>query len=137
MGDVTIGQNEKGKCLLATRDIGKGAYICKYEGELLGYGEGLKRFQSYQSELGSYMIDFKLDGTTFWLDATVSYLQSVGRCINHSHKNPNVKGVCKRVNGDPMVYFEAIKAIPRGTEILWDYKDRCCEAQAAFPFLKE
>ena len=131
-----MSQNEKGKCLLATKDIGKGTYICRYEGELLNYKEGLARFESYGAALGSYMIDFKFDGAIYWLDATVSHQQSLGRCINHSSK-ANVKGVSKRVDGNPVIYFKAIKDIKCGSEILWNYREPRKMALEQFPFLKQ
>ena len=120
---------------MAASDLKPGHYICRYEGELLSYRDGLCRYNTYQKGLGSYMIEFRCGERRYWLDATTRHLDRPGRFMNHSIQ-PNCRGRVTLVDGKPAVYFVARQFIISGTELTWDYFETNKETQKHFTFLK-
>ena len=133
IGDVEIGENSKGEGLFATKDITAGSFICRYEGELLSYAEGNRRFDEYPESLGSYLVQFRLNEKQYFVDGTDQ--RSYGRCINHSVR-PNLKGKSKMWNGQAVFYFVASENIKAGSELLWDYGVRDKKTLENFPWLR-
>ena len=60
----------------------------------------------------------------------------LGRLINHSKKNPNVKTTVIEFNKQPHLVFIAIKDIAAGEEILYDYGERKQEIIEGHKWLK-
>ena len=58
-----------------------------------------------------------------------------GRLINHSKENPNTIPKVIDVQGTPGLYFEAMRDISTGEEILYDYNDRRRNAVDQYPWL--
>ena len=78
--------------------------------------EGNQRHEEYMkdSSLGSYMLFVK----DFCIDATVESGR-LGRLLNHSRSAPNL--MAYQLPEDRKVITIAIKDIPAGTQLTWDY----------------
>lgn len=66
-----------------------------------------------------------------------SFGQNMGRLLNHSRKNANVKPQLVVVDGLPYIAFTATRDVAVGEELLFDYGERRPEQLAMFPWLKE
>ena len=60
----------------------------------------------------------------------------LGRLINHSKMNANVKPVVIPENGEPSVYLVAICGIVKDDAILYDYGDDSKLSKLHFPWLR-
>lgn len=58
-----------------------------------------------------------------------------GWSINHSKEAPNTIPKVIEVQGTPSLYFEAMRDISIGEEILYDYNDRRRIAKDQYPWL--
>ena len=117
---------EKGNSVRATKKFGKGHFICEYSGELLSHKEGKARERRYDEEPekhGSYMYFFQYEDIPYCLDCTVDNGR-LGRLLNHSKKNPNIKAHAISVRGRPSLIFKALRDIQPGEELCFDYGDR-------------
>lgn len=85
--------------------------------------------------MGSYILEFKFNERRWAIDATEED-GSVGRLINHSKCNKNIKPVVSIINGQPKVFFVAIRDINRNEELLYDYCDTSRNSKKIFPWLK-
>ncbi len=130
---------EKGRSVFARRDITRGDFICKYDGELLcTYKDLAERHEKYNlSGEGSYILEFKFCEKRWAIDATKDD-NTFGRLINHAKRFKNVKPVVGKLReGTPFVYFVAIKNILKDEEILYDYCDNSTMAKNNFPWLRK
>ncbi|XP_028253208.1 uncharacterized protein LOC114428908 [Parambassis ranga] len=115
----------KGKGVVAAIPFSKGDIICDYHGETITEAEGKKRQQS------GYLFFFKAEGGAgLCIDATAPHcechpeMQTFGRLLNHSRKNPNVAPRRTLVDfpGGPqeVILFVALKTINIGDQLVWD-----------------
>ena len=113
----------KGRGVVATKQFEKGDYIVEYCGELIDYATAMIREEQYSREpaTGCYMYYFKYQNKTFCVDASTDD-GTLGRLINHSFDG-NCQ--CKLIvlEGTPHLYFQALKTINVGEELLYDYGD--------------
>ncbi|WP_130226994.1 SET domain-containing protein [Bradyrhizobium sp. Leo121] len=98
-----VARSETGLGLFATRRIEKGEKIVEYSGSRIPYPSKIQN--RYLMEVSSRT---SIDG---------SVRSNVGRYVNHSCR-PNCRPV---MNTRGRVYFFALRSIPAGEEITFDY----------------
>lgn len=127
----------KGRAVFADKAIAKGDFVVEYKGDLLTYNEAKKREKLYENDMskGSYMFYFKVNDVTYCLDATEEN-NTLGRLINHSKKNYNLKSKTATVNGTPKLFFIASQDIAPGEELLVDYGERRRDVLKENPWLR-
>ena len=128
--------NVKGRCVFAAKTFEKNEFVCEYHGNLVSREKGDELFKKYGEEKGSYLYYFGCDNKEWCIDATCENTGGLGRLINHSRRNPNVRAVAKVFSGIPRLYFVAKKKIEAGNEILYDYGDKSKESVETFDWLK-
>ena len=101
-----------GRGVFAQRRIPKGAQIIEYLGERITPEEGDERYSDDEMEFVHTLL-FNVDEETV-IDGGVR--GNAARFINHSC-DPN----CRSVVEDGRVFIEAVKDIPEGTELTYDY----------------
>ncbi|KAK7918665.1 hypothetical protein WMY93_009949 [Mugilogobius chulae] len=117
---------EKGKVVTAVLPIKAGSPVCDYHGRLLTDAEG-KSLDRHE-----YVFFFKdSEGNRYCVDATDfpcpchPTMETFGRRMNHSRKNPNVKPRVQDLQfpeGEKtVIVFYALRDISPGEELLWDY----------------
>lgn len=108
----------KGRGVKATSSIPIYDFICEYKGTL-------KRAEQIRDGVDeSYCLFFRFDDKNWVIDATAERpAWGLGRLINHSRLRPNIKPKIVAVDGIPHVCFFALRNIPRGKELLYDYGD--------------
>lgn len=100
-----VKRSSAGLGLFAARDIVKGSWIIEYTGERITQDEANCRGGRYLFSLNdAYVIDGKARG-------------NIARYINHACR-PNAEAV---IEDDAHIMIYAIKNIPAGTEITYDY----------------
>ncbi|MBC7791640.1 MAG: SET domain-containing protein-lysine N-methyltransferase [Anaerolineae bacterium] len=103
----------QGRGVFAARPIGKGTRIIEYTGEQIGPDEADRRYDDDAMERHHTFL--------FGIDDDISVDAAVGgnaaRFINHSC-DPN----CEAVIEDDRIFIEAIRNIPPGTELVYDYQ---------------
>ena len=97
----------------ATRRIPKGALIAEYTGERISQDEADRRYP-YDPDEPHHTFLFNLDEDVV-VDAAVG--GNASRFINHSCE-PN----CEAVIEEGRIWIYALKAIPEGGELLYDYQ---------------
>lgn len=102
-----------GRGAFATRRIPKGACIIEYRGERIGQDEADRRYPEDPNQPHHTFL-FTLDEDTV-IDAAVK--GNAARFINHSC-DPN----CEAVIEDGRIWIYALKNIPEGAELLYDYQ---------------
>jgi uncharacterized protein len=101
-----------GRGVFALRDIPKGTRIIEYRGERISPDEGDERYDDDSMEHVHTLL-FNVDEETV-IDGGVR--GNAARFINHSC-DPN----CQSVVEDGRVFIDALKHIPEGTELTYDY----------------
>ena len=117
--------------------------MCEYSGDLITKMEAKKREAKYVAEAAAeghqhvmcYMYFLKHGGTDWSVDATKA--GRIGRLINHSRKQPNLKTKLFVVDDVPRLGLVAIKDIAKGTELMYDYGERDPDTIEAHPWLLE
>ncbi len=102
-----------GKGVFAKRDIPKGTRIVEYLGDRISHKEADDRYEGHDPN-DNHTFLFIVDRRTV-IDGGVS--GNDARFINHS-----CDGNCESEIEKSRVYIEAIKAIPKGTELGYDYQ---------------
>lgn len=102
-----------GRGAFAVRPISKGTRIIEYVGERISPREAERRYDDGKRGL-IHVLLFSVDRKTE-IDAGVGGNEA--RFINHSC-DPN----CEAVLEDKRVYIEAVRDIPAGTELTYDYR---------------
>ena len=102
-----------GKGAFATRRIPKGARIVEYTGERISQEEADRRYP-YDPEVPHHTFLFNLEEDVV-VDA--AHRGNASRFINHSCA-PN----CEAVIEDGRIWIYALKTIPEGTELVYDYR---------------
>jgi len=126
---------DKGKGVVASRDIPKGSFICEYSGDLVDMEKAQCKEVSYALVgAGCYMYYFNWRHKTWCIDATKPTAR-FGRLINHSRKAPNCKTKLIESNGRPHLVFIALKDIHQNDEILYDYGETDKNAIREHPWL--
>ncbi|CAG2114098.1 unnamed protein product [Medioppia subpectinata] len=126
---------DKGKGVVASRDISKGSFICEYSGDLVDMERAQCQEVSYALVgAGCYMYYFSWKSKTWCIDATKPSGR-FGRLINHSRKTPNCKTKLVESNGRPHLVFIALRDINQSEEILYDYGETDKNAIREHPWL--
>ena len=119
----------KGRGVVATKD-----FVIEYKGDLINITDAKELYQR-DRDLGCYMYYFSHQQKDYCIDATRETGRK-GRLINHSRKgNCLTKVVALAGEAEPRLVLVAGQAIPCGTELLYDYGDRCAETIRAHPWL--
>lgn len=118
---LVVRQTEaRGKSLVAAQRFSKYQVVCDY------HGKAVRARADYWKMLEntSYLLSFRHGGFHYHIDASKDD-GSYGRLINHSRKRPNVKPRTYEdgSTGSLTVYFEALRDIEFGEELLYDYGD--------------
>jgi len=101
-----------GRGVFAARKIPKGTRVIEYKGQRVTHKEVDRRYANVD-ENDSHTFLFEVDDK--WvIDAGVR--GNAARWINHGC-SPN----CETVEEDGRIYIEAIRDIPRGAELTYDY----------------
>ena len=103
----------QGKGAFATRSIRKGTRIVEYLGQRISWRTADKRYDD-ENMSRHHTFLFTVDDKTV-IDAAVDGNEA--RFINHSCE-PN----CEAINDRKRIFIEAIKTIPAGTELVYDYQ---------------
>lgn len=125
---------KKGRGIVAMRDFRMGEFVAEYTGILLTKKQAKEKEEVYGEEEGSFMYYFKYNGQIKCIDATARS-NRIARLINHSRSKANLAPKIIELNGKPRLLLFAKSNIPTGTEVLYDYGDRCKETIEAFPWL--
>ena len=88
-----------------------------------------------KSRKGSYILFFKHDSRKLAIDATTED-DTYGCLINHSSSSPNVAMKVVTVDRKPHVVFVALRNIPIGQEIQYDYGETRKAVLEENPWLK-
>lgn len=126
----------KGRGVVATRNIKKGEFVVEYAGELIDIGSAKDREAQYSLDTskGCYMYYFTYKGKQYCIDATTESGR-YGRLLNHSCKTPNCVTKVVMVGDTPRLILIARQDIPADTELIYDYGDRSKESLLAHPWL--
>lgn len=126
---------DKGRGVVAKKEIKCGDFVLEYSGELLSFNEAKKRelFYGNQEGIGCYMYYFKYKDKKFCVDATKENGR-LGRLVNHSKKG-NLKTQAFLISDRPHLIFTAKRDIPLGEELLYDYGDRSKASLKFYPWL--
>lgn len=110
----------------------------EYKGELLSSKVAHEResSSSYSDGGMGYMMFFRYREKGWCVDASKES-GDLSRLINHSKKRPNITAKIGENNGIPYIYFEAIRDIAAGEELLYDYGERRKEMLIVHPWLRE
>jgi SET domain-containing protein len=103
----------QGTGAFATRTIRKGTRIIEYLGQRISWRTADKRYDDEKMSRHHTFL-FTVDDKTV-IDAAVRGNEA--RFINHSC-DPN----CEAINDRKRIFIEAIKTIPAGTELVYDYQ---------------
>jgi SET domain-containing protein len=103
----------QGTGAFATRTIRKGTRIIEYLGQRISWRTADKRYDDERMSRHHTFL-FTVDDRTV-IDAAVN--GNDARFINHSC-DPN----CEAVNERKRIFIEAVKTIPAGTELVYDYQ---------------
>ncbi|KFM72722.1 N-lysine methyltransferase SETD8, partial [Stegodyphus mimosarum] len=125
----------KGRGVITLKSIKRGDFVLEYFGELIDYEEAKKREPIYAAQnSGCYMYYFKNKSKTYCVDSTKESSR-VGRLVNHSKKNGNLKTQVFLIEDNPHLVFFALRDIEPGEELSYDYGDRSRASQEAHPWL--
>ena len=103
----------QGTGAFATRTIKKGTRVIEYLGQRISWRTADKRYDDEKMNRHHTFL-FTVDDKTC-IDAAVS--GNDARFINHSC-DPN----CEAINDRKRIFIEAIRTIPAGTELVYDYQ---------------
>lgn len=124
---------EKGRGVFTTETFKKGRVVCFYGGELITKQEGLQR-ETHYALGGNYLFYFNLGSKSHCIDANCDS-GDVGRLINHSITDANLKPEAALIDNKATVYFVCKEDIQCGSELLYDYGDRRKEVLEKEPWL--
>lgn len=118
----------KGKGVVTTRRFQAGEVVCDYHGRVITAKEGHSIHQSTSEEETGYMFFFKNQrGQPMCIDAHATVCEchpereTVGRFINHSQSNANLKPRSYVVDGRDVILFLATRDIEVNEELLFHY----------------
>ena len=98
----------------AKREIRKGERVVEYKGERITEKRADRRYPDPDGKTPHHTFLFQIDDDTV-VDAAVG--GNAARFINHSC-DPN----CEAVIEDDRIFIEALRNIPRGKELYYDYQ---------------
>ena len=128
----------KGKGVISTRFIKRGEFICEYVGELLTHEQAMEREDVYNKrglKVG-YMFYFQSKGKRCCIDATQDNGR-MGRLINHSRLDANLKPRLIVVDDVPRLFFTATRDITANTELQYPYGENRAEILKENEWLKK
>lgn len=128
----------KGKGVISTRFIKRGEFICEYVGELLTHEQAMEREDVYNKrglKVG-YMFYFQSKGKRCCIDATEDNSR-MGRLINHSRLDANLKPRLIVVDDVPRLFFTATRDITANTELQYPYGENRAEILKENEWLKK
>lgn len=111
----------KGWGLVATRDIRKGEFVNEYVGEVINEAECLARIKQAQEENARHFYMLTIDKDHI-IDA--GRKGNYSRFMNHSCQ-PNCETQKWMVNGSTRVGLFALRDIPAGVELTYNYNLEC------------
>ena len=111
-----VSAGDKGMGLIASKDIKAGAFIIEYVGEVMTTDQWLDRQAEEEAQKHFYVMELTNE---FMADASKKGNES--RLINHSC-SPNAECLKWVVNGEHRVGIFALKTIPVGEEITYNYR---------------
>lgn len=127
----------KGRAVVTTRTFIKDEFVVEYVGTLISRKEALERekfYENHPENYGCFMFYIKHVTGTLCIDATEESAQ-LGRLINHSKLNPNLRVQIISVDERPRLVFVAKRDIAENEELLFDYNDRRKHIINANPWL--
>ena len=129
-----FGQKNRG--IVTTMPFKKDDFVIQYIGDLMSATNARAKEEIYAQDatIGCYSYYFEFGDDNWCIDATEES-KYMGRLINHSRKNPNLKPKKIEVDGLPHLIFLAKRDIGIGEELLFDYGDRSKEALEHHPWL--
>ena len=113
---------EMGRGIKTEKEFKQWEFVASYTGEVINKEIADSREIIYENIECSYMFYFKYNGSNMCIDATVDD-HRLGRLINHSRKKPNLKVNHVVIEGKSRIYFTALKDIPKGEQLFYDYGD--------------
>lgn len=114
----------------------KGEVVCEYKGELISSKEYRKRRKIYDADpakFGSYVFEFQYGSGMKFLDATETW-GTVGRLINHNSQGMH-NLVPEQFEKGSRIRFRAVRKIPVGVQLFYDYSDKNQQNIESNPFL--
>ncbi|XP_030846990.1 nuclear speckle splicing regulatory protein 1-like [Strongylocentrotus purpuratus] len=111
----------KGRGIVAQRDISKGEFLLEYPGQLISAQEGNQR---EEEESSGFRFFFKHQGQSYCLDATdeCAFGDRLGRLVNHGQgREENARMKILDMKSHPHMWIIATKNISKGTEVLYNY----------------
>ena len=126
----------KGRGIVTKKPFSKGEYLVEYRGELLDIktAKNMETLYAKDPSKGSYMYYFNSKGKKMCVDATEE-TGRYGRLINHSRKSANCITKVVLFQNNPRLIIVAKRDLVTGTELLFDYNDRCQKSILALPWL--
>lgn len=141
--EIIKDESKGGRAVVASRKFYAGENVCEYRGKLMSGKEGdeVEKQREFNDDLAgtktmSYAFFFKYQEKNYCIDATYDD-GSIGRLINHSKGNRNVKPKIVVLGKTPHIVFEAIRDIEPEEEILYDYGDTRKSVVEHNTFLKQ
>ena len=126
----------KGKGIVTTDIIPKDTFVVEYVGDLITGKKAKELEKEYSTtNVGSFMFFFKYEERSFCIDATENS-QRLGRLINHSIANANIKPKVIFHKNSPRIVFFSTRIIGKGEELSYPYGDQSKESLKNFPFLR-
>jgi [histone H3]-lysine27 N-trimethyltransferase EZH2 len=102
--------------LFLREDVKKGDFIMEYKGEIISQDEAERRGKLFDKIDSSFLFNLS---TEYVIDATRK--GSKAKFANHSKDDPNCGPRIKLVQGDHRIGIFALKNMPSGTELTFDY----------------
>ncbi|XP_041833569.1 N-lysine methyltransferase KMT5A-like [Melanotaenia boesemani] len=120
----------EGKGVLPTKHFPKNSILCDYHRELISGAEGRRRMAARSNQMG-YSFFFKAGSADLCVDAHDAPcschpdMETFGRLLNHSRKNPNVRPVNCLVQfpegPQHVILFKAMRDLQVNEELLFNY----------------
>lgn len=125
-----------GRGVKITRRFKQNEVLLRYFGDLVSLKEADRR-EAAGPEIGHfYRYKFRVGTKSYVLDATRED-GTLGRLLNHSRKQPNVRPKPVLIDGEPAIIFVAMFDLEVGTELRYDYGERKKEVIEKNPWLKK
>ena len=125
----------KGRGVLTTKKYKRNEMVVDYTGDLIELSMANDREANYSlSTVGCYMYYFLHNNQRYCIDATYES-GYFGRLVNHSRLKPNCAAKIVELKNRPYIVLIALRDLPIGEELLYDYGDRSQQSLIAHPFL--
>lgn len=158
-GLLQVPVDVKGRGIIASKPITSGEFVCVYAGDTISSKEARKKEIDYSKEettRGCYMYYFTHKSAKLWyvqsdtLLCIILYVRTfltysvdatresgrLGRLINHSKTEANLKTRVIELDGTPYLCLFAARDVMVGEELLFDYGERRRDVINSLPWLK-